>query len=288
MANLETIMAETNKSYDNSRNALNNQINAIAGDLEAQKNRINAQYAQQGKSLDNQRNYQAQASSMAASRNGGSFGGSSEIANKKYYQQAYVPAVTQMQTNQSNDLSSAESQANQNRLSLQQTLAQLNDEATRYGMQRYDAAVQAEREEAARQAQLELQRQQLAEQQRQFNAQLAQQSAYQKYLQQQANPTYKNWNFGSGYSIQEMPNGKAQYLRNGETISAGDFLEAVAPMGRWDIWNDIWHNSGVKTTGVGSDTVAYYGRNFNAVNPTSNSVNSGRARSSKQYGYLYN
>ena len=62
-------MAETNKSYDNSRNALNQQIEAIAGDLEAQKNRINAQYAQQGKTLDNQRNYQAQASSMAASRN---------------------------------------------------------------------------------------------------------------------------------------------------------------------------------------------------------------------------
>lgn len=164
MANLEAIMAETNKSYDNSRNALNSQINAIAGDLEAQKNRINAQYAQQAKSLDNQRNYQAQASSMAASRNGGSFGGSTEIANKKFYQQAYVPAVTQMQTNQANDLSSAETQANQNKLSLQQALAQLNDEANRYGLQRYDAAVQAEREEAYRQQQLALQRQQIAAQ----------------------------------------------------------------------------------------------------------------------------
>lgn len=170
MANLEAIMAETNKSYDNSRNALNAQINAIAGDLEAQKNRINAQYAQQSKTLDNQRNYQAQASSMAASRNGGSFGGSAEIANKKYYQQAYVPAVTQMQTNQANDLSSAESQANQNKLSLEQTLAQLNDEATRYALQRYDAAVQAEREEAYRQQQLALQRQQIAAEQAQ-NAQ---------------------------------------------------------------------------------------------------------------------
>lgn len=164
MANLETIMAETSKSYDNSRKALNNQINAISGDLAAQQERINAQYAQQGKNLDNQRNWQAQASSMAASRNGGSFGGSSEIANKKYYQQAYVPAVTQMQTNQANDLSSAESQANQNRLSLQNTLAQLNDEANRYALQRYDAAVQAEREEAYRQKQLALQKQQLAAQ----------------------------------------------------------------------------------------------------------------------------
>lgn len=164
MANLETIMAETSKSYDNSRKALNNQINAISGDLAAQQDRINAQYAQQGKNLDNQRNWQAQASSMAASRNGGSFGGSSEIANKKYYQQAYVPAVTQMQTNQANDISAAESDANQRRLSLQQTLAQLNDEASKYAMQRYDAAREAEREDAYRQQQLALQKQQLAAQ----------------------------------------------------------------------------------------------------------------------------
>ena len=172
MANLEQIMAETSKSYDNSRNALNQQISAIEGDLAAQKSRLDAQYAQQAKNLDNQRNYQAQASSMAASNSGGSFGGSAEIANKKFYQQAYVPAVTQMQTNQANDYSSAESQANANRLSLQNTLAQLNDEASRYGMQRYDTAVQAEKDEAYRQAQL-------AEQQRQFNEQLAAQKAAQ-------------------------------------------------------------------------------------------------------------
>ena len=210
MANLETIMAETSKSYDNSRKALNDQINAISGDLEAQKNRINAQYAQQGKTLDNQRNYQAQASSMAASRNGGSFGGSAEIANKKYYQQAYVPAVTQLQTNQANDLSSAESQANQNRLSLQQTLASLNDEANRYALQRYDAAVQQEAEEAYRQKQLELQRQQLAEQQRQFNQQLAAQNAMYKYLNQAA--ATNKYGVDNGLSTENQT-----YYRNNDT-----------------------------------------------------------------------
>lgn len=188
MANLEKIMAETSKSYDNSRKALNDQIGAISNDLAAQQQRINAQYAQQGKNLDNQRNWQAQASSMAASRNGGSFGGSSEIANKRYYQQAYVPAVTQMQTNQANDLSSAESQANQNRLSLQQTLAQLNDEANRYALQRYDAAKQAEADEAYRQQQLALQKQQLA-----------QQNAWQSYLNQPTDsPKYGYVNDASG------------------------------------------------------------------------------------------
>ena len=225
MANLTSIMAETSKSYDNSRNALNDQINAISGDLEAQKNRINAQYAQQGKTLDNQRNYQAQASSMAASRNGGSFGGSAEIANKKYYQQAYVPAVTQLQTNQANDLSSAESQANQNRLSLQQTLASLNDEANRYALQRYDAAVQQEAEEAYRQKQLELQRQQLAEQQRQFNQQLAAQNAIYKYLNQ---PTTAQ-KYGVDKSLTPADGSQIYYKNNntGASVRFGTYANSL-------------------------------------------------------------
>ena len=201
MANLEKIMAETSKSYDNSRKALNNQINAISGDLAAQQNRINAQYAQQGKNLDNQRNWQAQASSMAASRNGGSFGGSSEIANKKYYQQAYVPAVTQMQTNRANDLSSAESDANQRRLSLQQTLASLNDEASKYAMQRYDAAREAEREEKYRQQQLALQKRQLAAQ-----------NAWQNYLtptNTATNPYVWSQNGAGGSSFNNANTGRA-------------------------------------------------------------------------------
>lgn len=273
MANLEQILAETSKSYDNSRNALNNQINAISGDLDAQKQRINAQYAQQGKALDNQRNWQAQASSMAASRNGGSFGGKSEIANKKYYQQQFVPAVTQMKTNQANDLSSAESQANQNRLSLEQTLAGLNDEATRYGMQRYDAAVAAE--EARRQWEAEM-----AEKQRQFNQQLAeqraareQQNAYMNYLNQANNQTGKTWDFGNGYKLYSSPYGDAYYSKNGQTISAGQFLEGTGANGaNWNLWNDVWNN-GVSTTGVGSDTVSA----FNRKTPTS-----------EAYGYLWN
>lgn len=214
MANLEQIMAETNKSYDQSRNALNNQINAISGDLEAQKNRINAQYAQQGKSLDNQRNWQAQASSMAASNNGGSFGGSTEIANKKYYQQAYVPAVTQMQTNQANDISSAESQANQNRLSLQQTLASLNDEANRYALQRYDAAVQAEREEEYRKQQLALQRQQIAAQ-----------NAYQQYLNQTASQANKYaWNNNTA-------NSQFYNAATGKAVTFGTFANGMGASG---------------------------------------------------------
>lgn len=251
MANLEQYLAETSKTYDNSRKALNDQINAISGDLDAQKQRINAQYAQQSKALDNQRNWQAQASSMAASNNGGSFGGKSEIANKKYYQRSFVPAVTQMQTNQANDLSSAESQANQNKLSLEQALANLNDETSRYAMQRYDAAVAAE--EAKRQWEAEM-----AEKQRQFDAQMAQQRAMQNYLSQAAqssSPTLKSWDFGNGYQIVQNPYGEADYYQNGKKISAYNFLTGTGGSSNWNKWNDVWNN-GVSTRGVGSDTIS--------------------------------
>ena len=260
MANLEQIMAETSKSYDASRNALNDQINAIAGDLEAQKGRINAQYAQQSKNLDNQRNFQAQASSMAASNNGGSFGGSAEIANKKFYQQSYVPAVTQMQTNQANDISSAESQANANRLSLQNTLASLNDEANRLAIQRYDAAVAAEEQKRQFDEQLKAQKEAAARSAALQKQQIAAQNAYTKYLTQTANKTnnastYKNWDFGKGYSVQEMPNGQAYYYKNGKQISAGQFLSNTGA--NWNKWKDIWAN-GVQTAGVGADTISAF------------------------------
>lgn len=229
MADLAAIMAETSKSYDNSRKALNDQINAISGDLEAQQGRINSQYAQQAKSLDNQRNYQAQAASMRAANNGGSFGGSAAIADKKYYQQAYVPAVTQMQTNQANDLSSAESQANANRLSLQQTLASLNDEANRYGLQRYDAAVAAE--EAQRQFE-----KQLAEQRRQFDAQLAAQNSWQRYLNQSNNQSNNQTNSRSGTSFADWLNstdalntsGWADWMKTSDKV---EYLKNLAK--RW-------------------------------------------------------
>lgn len=250
MANLEQILAETSKSYDNSRNALNNQINAISGDLDAQKQRINLDYAQQGKALDRQRQYAEQQASLQAAGSGGSFGGKANIANKKFYQQQFVPAVTQMNSNLSKDLSSAESQANQHRQSLEQTLAGLNDEATRYGMQRYDAAVAAE--EARRQWEAEM-----AEKKRQFDAQMAEQRAYRNYLNQAQNnnQSVKSWNFGNGYQLVQNPNGEAEYYVNGNKTNAYDFLVGTGGGNNWDKWNDVWNN-GVSTRGVGSDTIS--------------------------------
>ena len=79
-------------------------------------------------------------------------------------------------------------------------------------------------------------------------------------------------NFGNGYSIQGQKGGEAAYYKDGKKISAGEFLQN-APS-NWDNWNKIW-NSGIKTNGVGSDTVnAFY--NSSWINPKGD-----------QYGYLF-
>lgn len=94
----------------------------------------------------------------------------------------------------------------------------------------------------------------------------------QQYLQglaQQNEKKYKNWDFGNGYSLQENANGQATYLKNGNPISAGQFLEGTGANGaNWNLWNDVW-NQGVSTRGVGSDTVSA----FNRFSPASDKYN---------------
>ena len=159
---IEEYTAEVSKGYDNSRNALQNQINSIGADLEATKKRINADYDSQQQNLNNQKNWAAEAASLAASRNGGSFGGAAEVANKKYYEQTFVPAQTRLDLSRNQSLDSAESQANSNKLALELQLASMQDEQTRLGLQRYYDELERERQEAARQQQLALQREQNA------------------------------------------------------------------------------------------------------------------------------
>lgn len=224
MANLEQIMAETSKSYDASRNALNNQINAIAGDLASQKEQINAQYAQQQKNLENQRNYQAQASSMAASNNGGSFGGSAEVANQKWYRQAYVPAVTQLYTNQSNDLKSAQDAANQRRDNLNTQLASLEDQVKQYAYQRYDAALAAEEQKRQFDAQLAAQKAAQAQNAALQRQQIAAQNAYTKYLTQANTAAQK---YGIDQTLSK--DGQIYYKNNntGASVRFGTYANSI-------------------------------------------------------------
>ena len=149
--------AEVSKSYDNSRKALQNQIDAISGNLAQTQKQINENYANQQNQLNTQRNQAAESASMQAAGSGGSFGGAANIANRKYYEQTFVPAQTQLQTNQSQALENAQTQANNNRLTLETQLAAMNDEISRLGQQRYY-------EELERERQAELQRKAIAAQ----------------------------------------------------------------------------------------------------------------------------
>jgi hypothetical protein len=151
---LEEYTAEISKSYDNTRNALNKQINAIEGNLAKTQNQINTSFANQQATLDRQRNNAASAASMQAAGSGGSFGGAANIANKKYYENSFVPAQTSLQTNQANALENAKTAADNNRLNLQTQLAALEDEVSKAAQQRYYEALEADRQERLARAQL--------------------------------------------------------------------------------------------------------------------------------------
>lgn len=148
---LEQYVAEATQAYQPAQTAVQNQLNALSGQLATANEQINRNYAQQQAGLDRQRNMAAETASLQAAGSGGSFGGAANIANRKYYDQSFVPAVTQLRSNQANELASAR-QANENqRTALNSQLSQLQAQANQEALRQYWAAQEAE---AAREAQI--------------------------------------------------------------------------------------------------------------------------------------
>ena len=249
---IEEYTAEVRKASEGSRNALQNQINAIEGNLAQTQKQINENYANQQNQLNDQRNQAAESASMRAAGSGGSFGGAANIANRKYYEQTFVPAQTQLNTNQSQALENAQAQANSNRLSLESQLAALNDQDTKLGLQRYYDVLEQERQEA-------LQRAQIA----------AQNRAYSYLGQNNGGNTVKSWDFGNGYQLLDN-GGNALYTKNGRRVSAAEFLLGTSGNATWDRWNDIWNNNNVKTEGVGWDTIKAFKNKNNGLSGLAN------------------
>lgn len=135
---LEQFVTETTNAYKPSQDAIQNQINALSGQLAETEANINKQFAVQQQNLDDQRKTAASNASMQAAGSGGSFGGKANIANRNYYRDAYIPAVTQLQTNQSQALSEARQRSENQRLSLQSMLANLMTQANTSALSRYD------------------------------------------------------------------------------------------------------------------------------------------------------
>lgn len=201
--------AEISRGYDNSRNALQNQINAIEGNLAQTQKQINENYANQQNTLNKQSNQAAAAASMRAGGNGGSFGGAAEIANKKFYEQTFVPAQAQLQTNQSQALENAQSQANNNRLTLESQLASMTDEISRLGVQRYYDELERERQEKLARAQIAASRA----------------SAYNTYAPTSGS-TSRGAQWGRGYNF-GLADGDGYYFydANGRQIKAGTYAK---------------------------------------------------------------
>lgn len=237
---LEEFVAEATSAYAPAKQAVQTQLNGLQGQLDTANETINKNYAQQQAGLNRQRNMAASNASMQAAGSGGSFGGAANIANRKYYDQSFVPAQTQLQTNQANELANTRQYYDNQRTNLNSQLADIDAKANAAALQQYWAAVEAEENRRAQMA-------------------AARASAVNPYMYLDdgygSQGGLKQWDFGNGYTLTQLPNGQASYQRNGSAISAGQFLEGTGASGaKWDLWNDVWNN-GVSTKDVGADTV---------------------------------
>lgn len=240
---LEEYQAQSARAYQPAQDAIYSQLGALDSQLNTTTDKINRNYAQQQSQLESQRNQAAEASSMAAAGSGGSFGGAGNLARRKYYEQTFVPAQTQLQTNQANELEQARQNIENQRTSLNSQLANLQAQAQQQALQQYWAEQEAERN---RQAQISA----------------AKASNPYSYLPDGYGNTngLKNWNFGNGYYVQEFVdqagNRYAKYYGHGDQeMDAGDFVWETNLSGTpWNIWNDIWDN-GVNTYGINSNDI---------------------------------
>lgn len=265
---LEQFVAEATKAYEPAKTAINTQLGALQGNYDTGEQKINKNYAQQQANLNRQSNDAAMAASIQAAGSGGSFGGAANIANRKYYKQTFIPAQTQMNTNKSNELDALRQNIENQRTSLNSQLANIDATANQQALQQYWAAVEAEKQ---REAQLRAQRE----------AQAAQNAQYKYMMDAMKNSggggSTRKWNFGNGYAVYDDGNGNAVYTLNGNRINAGQFLTgAQAGKANWNLWNDMW-NSGLRTNGVGSDTVEAYNGVLNGM----------VANNSNKYKYLW-
>lgn len=211
---LESYVAEATQAYQPSQVAIQNQLDALTGRLETANQQINKNYAQQQAGLNRQRNMAAETASMQAAGSGGSFGGAANLANRRYYDQSFVPAVTQLQTNQANELAQARQNIEDQRTSLNAQLANQQSQANQQALAQYYADRQLE--------------QQLAEQRRAAAAQ----NAYNEYLMkaaQQANTGYTLDNQRNLYGGYDWTDAQGN-LHRAATVAAaagGDFNNAL-------------------------------------------------------------
>lgn len=155
---LEEYVAKATSAYQPSANAIQQQIDALPGRLNETTQSIERDYAQQQSNLNNLSNQAAEVASMQAAGSGGSFGGAANIANRKYYEQSFVPAVTQLQTNRANDIAKARQANEDTRNNLTSQLAGMQTQANTQALNQYFSDTQAQLNRDFNQAQAQLDR----------------------------------------------------------------------------------------------------------------------------------
>lgn len=239
---LAEYQAEVTRSYEPARQAIQNQINALAGQEAQGLQALQKQYQLDQQTLERNRDTATEAASLAAAGNGGSFGGQANIANRKYYAQTFAPAQTQLQTNFDKSRGNLSSQIAQNKMSLESQMANLASEAHRYGISRYDTAVAQDRQYALEQQRLALQR-----------AQIAAQNSYNQYLaaaqkQKAATPARNSF---------------IDYLKSNAAMNYGGWAEGMDDVDKQDYLNDMlrrWQNgdSNTRRQIMGGSTYKHY------------------------------
>lgn len=209
MADLAKFQQETLAAYQPAISSIQTQQAGLDKKLASTTADIDKQYNRQIGNINRAANDAAYAASIAAAGNGGSFGGSAEVAREKYYNQSFVPAMQQAVYGKNDAYKSAQEARDTSYESLASQLAQLQAEANKYALQRYDAAVEAER--------------QAAEAEKNRRAQAAASNAYMQYLNQGSSKGGGGWNNPYGYH-----NGTWVNKEKGYNVKAGTVAYELA------------------------------------------------------------
>ena len=235
---LEEYVSQAARAYQPATDALQNQLGSLDSKLANTNEQINRSYQQQQADLNRSRNMAAESASLQAAGSGGSFGGSANLANRRYYDKTFVPAVTQLKTNQANDLASARQANDDLRNNINSQLANIQAEANKQALAQYYADLEAEK-------QREIQRQQIAAQ-----------NTYNDYMLQ----ALKNNQRGGGYTLDSNknryggynwydPDGNAVKIASVAQADGGNFNDALynrlrqaAQNGEGDYYSAVAYN----------------------------------------------
>jgi hypothetical protein len=152
MANYDWYVSESEKNFQPTRDAVQKQIDAISGQQSAALGDLQKSYQLQTDNLNKQRVTASNNASMSSAMRGGAFGGQANIQNEKFYNDTFVPAITQANNALQSDTRATNEAYTNRRGSLEQTLASLVDEQRRYAMEQYQKELDRESSERAARA----------------------------------------------------------------------------------------------------------------------------------------